>query len=143
MGVSFSLFEELDLCVSWTLTTGQSLDPAVTVKRRRSVSETPLTNSDFVEDTDEHLIALPMYLGEIHVLEIAFLHSLAIVKQCESPLGKTAYLPCLATKSPFIDILEDVFAAMSVLATVCLRLPFVVFYQLPATSNAMSEWFHR
>jgi hypothetical protein len=85
MDVSFSSFEELGLYVSWTLTTGRNLNPAVAVERQRSVSENPLTNSDFVEDTDEHLISLPMYLREIHVLEIAFLHSLAIVKHRERP----------------------------------------------------------
>lgn len=100
------------------------------------------TSADFLQNTDELPVALPMDFSEVDVLEFASLYpSVFTTRQALSI--DSAYLPGFRSKGPFIDIVEHILTTASILALVFFWLPLIVSHQFPTTTDAMLERFHR
>jgi hypothetical protein len=108
---------------------------------RSKIKSYVLTCAYLLEDADELLVTLSVNLREIDVLKIAVLVLLMLNKGCENSQLRT-HLPCLAAKSPFVNIIENIFVATSVFAPMLLGSILLVFLKLPSTANTVLERLH-
>lgn len=61
---------------------------------------------------------------------------------CQVYLLEVALLPSMAAERPFINSQKFVFAAPAILAAVLLGALLVVWYELPATADAILKGFY-
>lgn len=103
------------------------------------------TCSNSLQDSNELLVMLSVNFSQVDVLEIAFLlwsASLFVTTSRKQRFVLATYLPSLASKCPFVNVVVYISVAVLILAAVLLWAILVIRNEFPATPIAMFKWLH-